>query len=85
MNRRPNPSQDAARAAACTIGIEARACFGNRPWAEIEPALARCWARNYARLKVDWVSVAELAYTAWSYRRARMVLAGEPPYRELAS
>ena len=78
-------SRDAAQAAACTIGIEARACFGDRPWAEIEPALARCWANNYARLRVAWICVAEWAYTAWNYRRPRAMLAPEPPYGQVAS
>jgi len=76
---------DAALAAACTIGIEARSYFGSRPWAEIEPALSTCWARNYARLRVDWINVAEMAYTAWSYQGSRALLAPEPPFREVAS
>lgn len=76
---------DAALAAACTIGIEARSYFGSRPWAEIEPALSTCWARNYARLRVDWINVAEMAYTAWSYQGSRVLLAPEPPFREVAS
>ncbi|MGH8086022.1 MAG: hypothetical protein ACREPV_12220 [Lysobacter sp.] len=76
---------DAALAAACTIGIEARSYFGSRPWVEIEPALSTCWARNYARLRVDWIHVAEMAYTAWSYQGSRLVLAPEPPFREVAS
>lgn len=76
---------DAALAAACTMGIEARSYFGSRPWVEVEPALATCWARNYARLQVDWLRVAEMAYTAWSYQGPRLVLAPEPPYREVAS
>ena len=76
---------DAALAAACTIGIEARAYFGSRPWAEIEPALSTCWARNYARLRVDWLNVAEMAYTAWSYDAPRLMLSPQPPCREMAS
>ncbi len=76
---------DAALAAACTMGIEARAYFGSRPWAEIEPALSTCWTRNYARLRVDWVKVAEMAYTAWSHQAPRLVLAPQPPHREVAS
>jgi hypothetical protein len=77
--------KDAAQAAACAMGIEARAYFGSRPWAEVEPALSRCWSRNYARLKVDWLNVAEHAYTAWSYQQPKLVLAPEPPFREVAS
>lgn len=75
----------AAQAAACAMGIEARAYFGSRPWAEVEPALSRCWSRNYARLKIDWLNVAEHAYTAWSYQQPCLVLAPEPPFREVAS
>lgn len=73
-----------AVSAACTLGIEARAYFGARPWAEIEPTLAECWHRNYTHL-ASWTRVAESAYSAWSYERPRMVLVSDPPFSGVAS
>lgn len=73
-----------AIAAASTLGIEARAYFGARPWVEIEPTLAECWHRNYSHL-ASWTRVAESAYSAWSYERPRMVLVPDPPFGEVAS
>lgn len=85
---RPLPTSEerdgAAAAAACTLGIEARAYFGSRPWSEVEPTLAQCWARNYSHLG-DWTRVVETAYSAWSYQRPRMMLVPEPPFGEVAS
>lgn len=76
--------EGAAGAAACTLGIEARAYFGARPWMEIEPTLSQCWERNYRHLG-SWTRVAELAYSAWSYQRPRVVLVPDPPFGEVAS
>lgn len=85
---RPSPSAEgrdaAAMAAACTLGIEARAYFGGRPWPEIEPTLSECWMRNYSHLGA-WTRVVETAYSAWSYQRPRMMLVPEPPFGEVAS
>ena len=80
----PATAGDAARAAACTLGVEARAYFGSRPWLEIERKLAQCWERNYGHLD-EWGEVAEVAYSAWSYQRPRMVLVPEPPYGDVSS
>lgn len=74
----------AAMAAACTLGIEARAYFGGRPWTEVEPTLSLCWERNYSHLG-SWTRAAETAYSAWSYQRPRMVLVPDPPFGEVAS
>lgn len=74
----------AAMAAACTLGIEARAYFGGRPWAEVEPTLSQCWDRNYSHLGT-WTRVVEAAYSAWSYQRPRMMLVPDPPFGEVAS
>ena len=74
----------AAESAACTLGIEARAYFGARPWPEIEPTLAECWKRNYNHLG-SWTRVAETAYSAWSYERPRMVVVPNPPFKGVSS
>lgn len=52
---------------ALTYGIEARRHYGDRAWAEVEPALAAGWPRLRDRSALEWIDVMEHVQAAWEY------------------